>query len=59
MFNDILIFDNFALFVQSFFFVIMITKLLCEDDNVIFKKYNYYALSLIHNSKIYEKINVL
>ena len=42
-----------------FFFVITITKLLCENDNVIYKKYNHCALSLTYNLKIQKDIKVL
>ena len=33
-------------------------KLFCENNNVIIKKYNHYALNLIHNLKIYENIKM-
>ena len=59
MFNDVSMFDNFTLFVQLLFFITMITKLLYESDNVIYKKYNHCALSLIYNSKIQKDIKVL
>ena len=52
MLDDVLMFDNFALFAQFFFSVAIIAKFLCESDSVIYKEYDHCVLSLTYNSEI-------
>ena len=55
MFDDALMFDNFAFLI--FFFYCEAS--LRERQRYSQKKYNHYALSLIHNSEIYKDVKAL